>query len=109
MSQNEVLDAIRISRQRFVRTRNNNLALEMARNYNLSDGKFIRKIQFTNYYDPVAINELVKIRIGTFNFTKHLKRYYNINTNNSCLFCNTAIDEDLWHFLIECSGFNHIR
>ena len=54
---------------------------------------------------------LIKLRTGTFNFTRDLVRILNlpIHYKTRCISCDKEIIEDITHMLVECHRYTTLR
>ncbi|KAM0676081.1 hypothetical protein GVAV_000042 [Gurleya vavrai] len=111
LTQEEIVNTVRIARQNNFARQTNTIANNQAIELGIKSSKLIRTTQFTKKCHHMGINALVRIRMGTFLFTKHLIRTNNFEQDfrNRCLFCGDDGEEDLWHFVKECKAFQNIR
>ena len=78
---------------------------------NIGSGKLLRKIEINNKAKAKGVNDLLKIRTGTFFFTNRLIKYGKIDQiyYNRCLCCKEQIKEDPKHLFLECAKFKNER
>jgi hypothetical protein len=91
------------------RTRDRSLVGSQARALGLWSGKLLRRLQVNTCINDLGVVSLLRMRTGTFSFTRTLKRDLSICAPDKCLFCNGVTDEDVWHLLVECELYSGIR
>ena len=86
-------------------------ASNMANNMNIKSGKFLRKLEINKRVKTVGVNDLLKIRTGTFLFTNRLVHYGKVDRllYNKCMCCKENIKEDMKHLFLDCSRFKDER
>jgi hypothetical protein len=77
----------------------------------ITSGKAIRKSEILKGASYVGINLIIKIRTGTFSYTKHLVRLLIIpgTYTHKCVCCGSEEPEDAEHLILRCTAFNDIR
>jgi hypothetical protein len=90
---------------------------EIAKEYHLKNGKSIRLAQQNNVLNPIGVNSLFRMRIGTFNYSDNILRMVK-NTldpethsrlEKRCLCCKEEAKENIEHMLLFCKSFERER
>lgn len=86
-------------------------ATDFARSLGIRSGKMLRRAQVHEMLPSKGVLALLKLRTGTFLFTKHLVQALDLDSRlrNICLFCGAEVEEDAWHYLLVCSLFSGAR
>ena len=76
-----------------------------------NSGKFLRKIEINKRVITTGLNDLLRIRTGTFLFTNRLIQYGKVDRSfyDKCICCKENVREDLKHLFLDCKIFKDER
>lgn len=107
----EVLKQVAVNRTATLHTRDSSIIGEWATKIGIKSGKAVRKAEIHKKANYIGVNNLTKVRTGTFMFTNSLVRFGTIpaRMKNKCLCCKEETLENAEHMLLYCSAFNRER
>ncbi|EJW05043.1 hypothetical protein EDEG_00824 [Edhazardia aedis USNM 41457] len=92
-------------------TRDSTVRRLFAEELRLGSARMLRRLQVERKCDQYGAQVLVRLRTVCFRFTKHLvsARMHPTEYRNKCACCRKHVEEDVWHFIIECTPLSIIR
>ena len=107
----ELLKQVADNRTARLHERDRSVIGEFADRYSINSGKPIIKAEIKEDSDRIGVNGLIRIRTGTFPFTKDLVRNLTLPTRyrSGCVCCENSTSENIEHLILECEAFNDIR
>lgn len=107
----EVTNEVLANRAERVYQRDNSVIGLWAKELQLTNCLAIRKAEIRENASYSGINMVIKMRTGTFNYTRNLVRLQIIpNTySNKCVCCDGEEPEDAEHLLLRCNSFTDLR
>ncbi len=93
------------------RKRDKSKISSISRALNIKSGKILRKAQLKFNVSPVGLDALIRIRMGSFQFTNELIRKGKIPSayNDKCICCGSKVKEDPEHLIMNCQAFKESR
>lgn len=102
---------IRLSRMSHLSDKDKSIIGSLATKHNINSGKFLRKKELSSYLPQIGVNALLRLRTGTFSFSRYLAKIGKIDFDYTfkCVCCKETVTEDTWHLMMECHAFTDVR
>ena len=105
------IEQVAANRLERLRERDISVIGNFAKKYSLKSGKALIKAEILKRCNYIGLNGLIKMRTGTFSFTKDLVRTGLVPTiyRDKCICCRKTCIENVEHIILYCEAFNSVR